>query len=85
MRYIVAAAVMAVGVLAFACVRILGVEEIHLGRVEVFQPAAHIFVGMLFGAWVQSRLSGLEDRYPLLLALLLSGVELICFLFGSRP
>jgi hypothetical protein len=60
--------------LALGAIRVAG----HTS--PAFQAAAHLFVGVLFGAWFMGRERW--NAWLLYLALALSVLELACFLLG---
>lgn len=54
---------------------IIGILRIIGIKAAWFQAIAHLYVGGLFGSWWQSR-----DPIPLVLAVSLSVLEVVCFL-----
>jgi hypothetical protein len=79
-RHLATFAVLCGLALALAAVRIAGHTEVRVGRLDLFQPAAHILAGaLLFGGLAHGCRS---DRIVLALGGLLSAVELACFLLG---
>ncbi len=72
-RTTLACVLIGVSAVALAGIRILG------DRSSAFQAVAHLFVGGLFGAWLEG---GRSARPLLWTALLLSVVELACFPIG---
>lgn len=72
-RPILSYAILCAATLVVAGLRIAGLES------PAFQASAHLFVGGLFGMWAEG---GKSARPALWLALLLSGVELACFVLG---
>ena len=63
-----------IAIIVFAA--LLGVLRIVGVKHLIFQATAHLFVGGLFGAWLKDR----KDRILLITAIVLSMVELLCFL-----
>lgn len=60
-------------VFAFA----LGLVRLHGVTGEFFQAVAHLYVGGLFGAYFAT-----GEKYPLILASVLSFLEAVCFFYG---
>jgi hypothetical protein len=73
----------AILVYAWLGVMTVGIAGLRIAGLKspAFQASAHLFVGGLFGAWLYG---GKPARPFLWLAVLLSLVELACFLMGVR-
>jgi micrococcal nuclease len=83
-------------VAAVSMIRLSGLTEVHLGKVELFQPLAHVLVGWLFGVWHGQRVaslyhSSIMSYYGVIprgvylwSALYITAVEIVMFALSRR-